>query len=182
MSVDHTVEHGSIGLPALVQAARSGDRAAFGELYARFAGMVHSIALANGATADADDVVQEVFFRAFRRLKTLRSCDAFASWIAAIARNTVRDVQRQLHDRSEPAEEPAVAGSQHDELEARAALEAIRRLPKAYRETLMMRLVEGLTGPEIAERAGLSPASVRVNLHRGMKRLREQLRVKTRAR
>jgi RNA polymerase sigma-70 factor (ECF subfamily) len=48
-------------------------------------------------------------------------------------------------------------------------------LPEAYRETLLMRLVEGLTGPEIALRTGLTPDSVRVNLHRGMKLLRERL-------
>ena len=52
---------------------------------------------------------------------------------------------------------------------------AIRRLPEAYRETLVLRLVEGMTGPEIAARAGLTPGSVRVNLHRGMLMLREAL-------
>src|SRR5712692_7511302 len=56
-----------------------------------------------------------------------------------------------------------------------AALAAIRSLPDAYRETLILRLVEGMTGPEIAARTGLTPASVRVNLHRGMKQLREKL-------
>ena len=54
-------------------------------------------------------------------------------------------------------------------------LAAIRSLPEAYRETLMLRLVEGMTGPEIAARTGLTAASVRVNLHRGMKKLRERL-------
>ena len=54
-------------------------------------------------------------------------------------------------------------------------LAAIRRLPEAYRETLVLRLVEGMTGPEIAERTGLTPGSVRVNLHRGMQLLREAL-------
>ena len=54
-------------------------------------------------------------------------------------------------------------------------LAAIRRLPEAYRETLVLRLVEGMTGPEIAERTGLTPGSVRVNLHRGMQMLREAL-------
>ena len=56
-----------------------------------------------------------------------------------------------------------------------AVLEMVRKLPEAYRETLLMRLVEGMTGDEIAERSGLTPASVRVNLHRGMKLLREKL-------
>ena len=54
-------------------------------------------------------------------------------------------------------------------------LEIIRSLPEAYRETLVLRLVEGMNGPEIAARTGLTPASVRVNLHRGMKLLRRKL-------
>ena len=54
-------------------------------------------------------------------------------------------------------------------------LAAIRALPEAYRETLTLRLVEGMTGPEIAERTGLTHGSVRVNLHRGMLQLRAAL-------
>ena len=54
-------------------------------------------------------------------------------------------------------------------------LEAIRALPEAYRETLVMRLCEGMSGPEIAAATGLEPGSVRINLHRGMKLLREKL-------
>jgi len=59
--------------------------------------------------------------------------------------------------------------------EAIRLLDVVRSLPEAYRETLVLRLVEGMTGPEIAARTGLTPASVRVNLHRGMKMLREKL-------
>jgi RNA polymerase sigma-70 factor (ECF subfamily) len=59
-------------------------------------------------------------------------------------------------------------------------LEAIRQLPEAYRETLVLRLVEGMTGTEIAERTGLRAESVRVNLHRGMKMLREKLGMEAR--
>ena len=51
----------------------------------------------------------------------------------------------------------------------------IRSLPEAYRETLILRLVEGMTGPEIAARTGLTAGSVRVNLYRGMQQLREKL-------
>ena len=54
---------------------------------------------------------------------------------------------------------------------------AIRSMPEAYRETLVLRLVEGMTGIEIAERTGLKPESVRVNLHRGMELLRKTLGV-----
>jgi RNA polymerase sigma-70 factor (ECF subfamily) len=57
-------------------------------------------------------------------------------------------------------------------------LDQIRSLPEAYRETLILRLVEGMTGPEIAVQTGLTPDSVRVNLCRGMKMLRELLEAK----
>ena len=70
-----------------------------------------------------------------------------------------------------------VAATHGDRTDALAVLAAIRTLPDAYRETLVLRLVEGMTGPEIATRTGLTPASVRVNLHRGMKQLRERLGV-----
>ena len=66
-----------------------------------------------------------------------------------------------------------------DRLQAMAILDAVRSLPGAYRETLILRLVEGMTGVEIADRTGLTPASVRVNLHRGMKLLRERMESRT---
>jgi RNA polymerase sigma-70 factor (ECF subfamily) len=62
--------------------------------------------------------------------------------------------------------------AEEDERPAIKILDAIRSLPDAYRETLILRLVEGLTGPEIAARTGMTPGSVRVNLHRGMEQLR----------
>ena len=61
--------------------------------------------------------------------------------------------------------------------EALAVLGVLRGLPDAYRETLVLRLVEDMTGPEIAVRTGMTEGSVRVNLHRGMKVLREKLGV-----
>lgn len=160
---------------SLVVDAVAGDRAAFGELYRRYAGMVYAIALGSLDPASADDVVQEVFLRALRNLQRLRSPEAFGGWLATIARNTVRSVFRTRALDVADAPEPAIEPQYGAQLDARAALDAIRALPRAYRETLMMRLVQGLTGPEIAERTGLTPASVRVNLHRGMKMLRQRL-------
>ena len=69
---------------------------------------------------------------------------------------------------------PELAGP-GDGAAAADALAAIRELPATYAETLMMRLVEGMTGPEIAAATGMTPGSVRVNLHRGMKLLRRRL-------
>ena len=89
-----------------------------------------------------------------------------------IARNRAVDFYRRSRETVEINDE--LRGSTQDS-RATEILELIRNLPEAYRETLVLRLVEGMTGPEIAARTGLTAASVRVNLHRGMKLLREQL-------
>lgn len=158
----------------LVRASRDGDRSAFGRLYTRYQRMVHAIVLARVPYGEADDLVQEVFLAAMRDLHALRDERAFGGWLATIARNRALGWLRRSVEVVELEETPA-AGHQEEEQEARRALAAIRALPEAYRETLMMRLVEGMTGPEIAVRTGLTPDSVRVNLHRGMKLLRESL-------
>lgn len=167
---------------ALVRAAQQGDRSAFGQLYAQYAGMVHAIALTRVSFDEAGDVVQESFVRALTQLGRLRDVNAFGGWLAAIARNVIVDVHRLAGGQEEIVEEPAHRETQHDDLEAGRALQAIRSLPPAYREPLMMRLVQGMTGPEIAEQTGLTPASVRVNLHRGMKLLRQRLAAATQKR
>jgi RNA polymerase sigma-70 factor (ECF subfamily) len=160
---------------ALIAAAAGGDRSAFGELYSRYARMVHGILLARVPPADAEDLVQDVFVSAMRRLGVLRTAAAFKGWLAAIARNRAIDYFRDAKERTEIDEKTArtlgVAAGQ----EAFEILELIRSLPEAYRETMILRLVEGMTGPEIAARTGLKPESVRVNLCRGMKMLREKL-------
>jgi RNA polymerase sigma-70 factor, ECF subfamily len=165
---------------ALVCEAREGSRAAFGRLYEMHARMVHGILLARVPHMEVDDLVQEVFLLAMRRLGTLREPAAFGGWLATITRNRANDFHRGVRETNELPEDPASAGTHTGENyaahgEAVAALATIRELPKAYRETLVLRLVEGMTGPEIAARTGLTQASVRVNLHRGMKMLREAL-------
>ena len=108
-----------------------------------------------------------------QRLGSLRDPRAFGGWLAAIARNRATDHLRRTPRLAEMPED--VAASSTDRTQALAVLAIIRALPEAYRETLVLRLVEGMTGPEISARTGLTPASVRVNLHRGMKQLRERL-------
>jgi RNA polymerase sigma-70 factor (ECF subfamily) len=158
----------------LVEAARGGDRAAFGGLYRAYARMVHGVLLASVPRPDVDDLVQDVFLTAMRRLDGLREPAAFPAWLAAIARNRAADFHRRRpRERVELPEDVPAPGS--DRTEALAVLDVIRSLPDAYRETLVLRLVEGMTGDEIAARTGLKSASVRVNLHRGMKLLRARL-------
>jgi RNA polymerase sigma-70 factor (ECF subfamily) len=159
----------------LVLAARSGDAGAFEMLYARYAPVVHGILLGRLPAADADDVLQNVFMTAYTKLQTLREPAAFAGWITRSARNAAVDFHRAGGNTEQLDREYASRSNQAAASEAAQALAAIRALPAAYRETLMLRLVEGMSGPEIAARTGLTHGSVRVNLHRGMQLLREVL-------
>jgi RNA polymerase sigma-70 factor, ECF subfamily len=162
----------------LIRMARAGNRGAYGELYRRYAPMVHGLLLARVAPAFADDLLQEVFLKAMSQLARLREESHFGGWIAAIARNRAVDHYRQTRE-MQSSEEIATKITATEEpgthAEARRVLAAIHSLPDTYRDTLSMRLVEGMTGPEIASRTGLTHDSVRVNLHRGMKLLRERL-------
>jgi RNA polymerase sigma-70 factor, ECF subfamily len=162
----------------LVEAVRDGDRQAFDRLYDLYGPMVHGILLARVPWNDVDDLVQEVFLHAFKRLDSLRDTNAFGGWLAMITRNRAVDYHRRSREMEElPLDLAHNAGGSGVDAEAAEAMALIRTLPETYRETLMLRFVEGMTGPEIAERTGLTPASVRVNLHRGMKLLREKMGV-----
>jgi RNA polymerase sigma-70 factor (ECF subfamily) len=174
----------------LVEAAQAGHAASFDTLYRRHARIVHGVLLGRATHTDVEDLVQDVFLTAWRQLGTLRDPAAFAGWVMTIARHQRIDHLRRQRPQESLDEEgdgdghggsPGRfrAGEQEDgavdHLEAQRALAAIRTLPGAYRDTLVLRLVEGMTGPEIARRTGLTPDSVRVNLCRGMKLLRQAL-------
>src|SRR6266571_3140469 len=114
---------------------------------------------------------------AFGRLYERYAHMVHGAWLAAIARNVANDYHRRsapktplTDDVSDESQGGTSGGDHHGP--AAAVLEALRSLPDAYRETLILRLVEGMTGPEIAARTGMTHGSVRVNLHRGMQQLR----------
>src|SRR6266702_1061946 len=166
---------------SLVSAARDGDRAAFGRLYDRYARMVHGILLARVPPREVDDLVQEVFLLALRQLHGLRDVSRFGAWLGTITRNRANDYFRKaIPDAriNEPVSENQVESQPTTSAAAQEAvmiLGVVRGLPEAYREPLILRLVEGMTGPEIAARTGLTHGSVRVNLYRGMQLLRVKL-------
>jgi len=162
--------------PNLVRAARAGDKEAFAELHRRYRGMVHAVLLVRVGHPEADDLLQDTFVTAWIRLGDLRDVRSFGPWLQTIARTKATDALRSRRtlvplsdDHREVAVRPRLP------VETAQALAAIRRLPTHLAEPLSMRLVEGLTGPEIAELTGLTHGSVRVTLHRAMKRLRAEL-------
>jgi RNA polymerase sigma-70 factor (ECF subfamily) len=131
--------------------------------------------LARVPNCDVRDIVQDVFLAAYNNLDTLRDKNAIGAWLARIARNRAAEFYRQSRTTEELSDD--LTSKNNPDAEAREILAAIRSLPETYRETLVLRLVEGMTGNEIAERTGLKPESVRVNLHRGMDLLRQTLGV-----
>ena len=159
----------------LAREACGGNRAAFGELYTRYARMIHGVLLTRVPFSEAEDLTHDVFMAAFRKLPSLREPAAFAGWLASIARNRAAEFHLTARHESAANVEAARGRASQSQPAALDILEIVRALPEAYRETLILRLVEGMTGPEIAERTGLTPDSVRVNLFRGMKMLRERL-------
>jgi RNA polymerase sigma-70 factor (ECF subfamily) len=165
---------------ALWSSAKDGDRGALAAIYRWLAPVVHGIAVARGGAGDADDVVQETFLAVARGLAGLRDPRAFPAWVRSVAANVATDrLRRRARGPRRVAMPDDVAArgtSDGDDGALRArVLARIQELPEPYRETLVWRLVEGLTGPEIADRTGLTPGSVRVNLCRGMALLRPLL-------
>ena len=157
----------------IVERICAGDQEAFGELYRAFAPLIHGVVLARVPYDEVQDIVQEVFLSAYKNIRTLRDKNAIGAWLVRIARNQAVEFYRNSRPTEEISED--LRGRNNPKSEATEILNAIRLMPDAYRETLVLRLIEGMTGNEIAERTGLSPESVRVNLHRGMGMLRRTL-------
>jgi hypothetical protein len=122
---------------SLVDAARDGDRGAFGRLYDLYARMVHGVLLARVPLGEVDDLVQDFFMMALRRLSTLREPGSFGAWLAAIARNLANDYHRRSVPEDRLADDastgdigPGNTGGDFQDL-AIAILDAIRSLPPA---------------------------------------------------
>lgn len=163
-------------LAEVVRAAQDGSASAFGTLYQRYSRMVHGLLLAHADRDDVQDLVQDVFVAAMGQLHALRQPEAFGAWLGSIARNRAR-----MHHRARRPAEPLTEqlrdrGAGTDARVAAAeVMDALRRLPERFREPLVLRLVEGMTGEDIAAQTGLSHGTVRVYLHHGMAQLRELL-------
>jgi len=138
------------------------------------------------ARREADELTQEVFLKALPRLKDLRDTRALGAWLCQMARNEANTWGRkqktaQAHNKSVAVKlaDAAPSNTPHatpdPKLDPDHVLHHLRQLPDAYRETLALRLIAGLTGPQIAAATGMTHASVRVNLCRGMSMLRAAL-------
>lgn len=143
--------------------------------------------------ADAEDVAQEAFFKAFRNLKSFRSESKFSTWLISITLNEARSrLRRKSAVPIESLDEPS-DGQEHvspallrdwreipseaiERMEVRRLLQqAVADIPLIYRETFVLRDIEELSVNETAETLGISVASVKVRLHRARMMLQKRL-------
>lgn len=175
----------------LVSAVRRGQDCAFEALFVRYRGRIR--AYASGILADADlaeDITQEVFIAALRRLRDTERPIAFKPWIYQIAKNAcideLRRTRRRLevpleHQREWPDGEPDLLSREpgpESAVESKQQLEdlrgAFRGVSDLHNRILVLRELEGLSYHEIAARLGMSRPVVESTLFRARRRLAEE--------
>lgn len=167
----------------LAEAFRRGDRTAFDQLVRRHQkGVWRMVRRYIKGDADAKDVTQQVFVRAFKGLATFRGAASVRSWLYRIAINCsltwIRDHKRELPSEiaadslSEGPHAPAKISSGQDGARLRAA---ILQLPPKQKLVLELRVFDDLSFKEVAELADCSENTAKVSFHYAVKKLREIL-------
>ena len=165
----------------LVDAARTGDRAAIDELLARHEQQIYRFGLRMcGDEESAREVLQETMLAAFRHLPGFRGEAALSTWLYQIARSFCikeRRGTRPTAQLDERAPDPApLSDRQAHAREIGAALaKAIASLPTDQREVLVLRDVEGLSAGEAAQVIGIEVGALKSRLHRARTALRQAL-------
>ncbi|HWG45640.1 MAG TPA: sigma-70 family RNA polymerase sigma factor [Gemmataceae bacterium] len=159
----------------------AGDQAAFAELLRRHGPLVWGVCCrVLGDAHAAEDAFQATFLQLTQRAKTLRREGALAGWLHTVATRLARRawLAEKRRRRRDHAHVPAMRTSADDRtwLELRQMLDAeIARLPKPYRQPLILCYLENLSQSETAHRLGLSPTVLRGRLERGRQKLRQRL-------
>jgi RNA polymerase sigma-70 factor (ECF subfamily) len=165
----------------LVVAAQGRNAEAFAELIRRYEAIALSIAYAQTRNAaDAGDVVQEAFLRAWQRLDTLEDPARFSHWLGRMIRNLAIDQKRRKRpvrldsDVDVPSISHATAGLEAAE-QKRQLDHALSTLDELSRSCVVLRYYDNLSSKEIGELLDLSPAAVDMRISRARTHLREKL-------
>lgn len=168
----------------LVERARSGDAAAFEQLYRQHAGRIYALVwrLCGGDSALAEDLVQDSFIRAWTKLDLFEGKSAFGTWLHRLAANVAlsdRRIRLKRVAREAPMDETTertAMGERDVAADKRADLEqAIGRLPERARTVLVLFDIEGYRHEEIASLTGMAVGSSKAQLHRARKLVRASL-------
>ena len=172
----------------LIKLATDGDTDAFSQLVRRYQGLVCAVSYsAVGDFSSSEDVAQETFFTAWKKLGDLREPSKFPAWICSIARNAARNVRRKgwgapeakarsiedaltAHDASEGPLEKAI-----NREEEQLVWRTLSTLPPKYREPLVLYYREHASAKSVAEVMGISEAAARQRISRGRGRLKREV-------
>lgn len=174
----------------LIRAARCGDREAFHRLVDRHREALFRLVVVRiRSRMDAEDIVQEVFFKAWTRLRRLKKGTAFRSWLYQIALNKVRDHYRRRkvraifgsleeipeHDLPEAAQSPA--GGYVQVSRKRFWIDFYRMLDglaKMEREVFLLRFFDELSINEISRTLGRGESTIKTHLYRALRKVRDR--------
>ena len=167
----------------IVRRAQSGDVDAFEILYREHSGRIFALCLrlSGGDRTDATELMQDVFIKAWRRLASFRGDSAFQSWLHRLAVNTMLENargDRRRNARVLPMEDTSdlPGAARASEVDVRMEMEeAIASLPKGARLAFVLHDVEGYQHQEIAEQLRISVGTVKAQLHRARRLLRDRL-------
>ncbi|HEX2189553.1 MAG TPA: sigma-70 family RNA polymerase sigma factor [Longimicrobiaceae bacterium] len=168
----------------LVGRARGGSPEAFEALVRRHLKAAYAVALAQlGEAADAEDVCQDAFVTALKRIEECRKPDQFGAWLLAIVRNRAHDIRRRRSIREALPLDTALTASGGPDPQREAERSQLREdlvgamdgLSETQREVVLLHDFEGWSHREIGEKLGISDGSARVHLFRARKTLRERL-------
>jgi len=170
----------------LVLRTRSGELQAFGELVRRYQDSVFNVCYRlAGERREAEDLTQEAFLRAFRRLSAYDESRPFGPWMRRLAANlSLNQLQRKVPTELPLEEEQEWAPGHAGEMPEPAAMQrervaavrrAIRDLPMHYRAVIELRHYQGMSYAEIAEALTMPLSDVKSHLYRARKQLAEAL-------
>jgi RNA polymerase sigma-70 factor (ECF subfamily) len=170
----------------LIRDIRRGDIASFGIIVERYWNMVMALALSRiDNAADAEDIAQESFLKAYSQLHKLRHSYRFAGWLSKITtqqcvnhiRKNAHKIKTTSYTNSDVAGEVAMFSSNPGltNEQVHFVRQTVSRLPEKFRKVIIMRFVGGLSAAQIAEKLGKRHGTIRMWLHRAYKILRKDL-------
>jgi RNA polymerase sigma-70 factor (ECF subfamily) len=166
----------------LVRRAQAGDQTAFRDLYQQLAGRVYALCLRlTGDAGAAEERTQDVFVRAWDKLRSFRGESAFSSWLHRLAVNVVMNERRttiRREQRVTPMATPEVLERGKGEPTVGLSIDlerAIAALPEGAREVFVLYDIEGYSHGEIAELTGIAEGTSKAQLFRARQLLREKL-------
>lgn len=170
-------------LPSLIAEVREGGRGAFGRLAQRIERTVRRWSASFvGDEDDADDVTQDVLILVHRRLPQFEGKSRFSTWLFRITRNVALDRRRRESRRNRRLEEmppsPTSTITRDDFDDARLARLVLRyfdQLPARQRDVFELADIHGMSAPEIGVRLGMKPVTVRANLFKARRAIRQAM-------